>query len=463
MKNTQMSGHLSEFKAKMECEGLEPVVIDTFSHYYRKILRGETGILREKDIQPVGQKDLESVSELTRFADAGKKALGQAVTIILNGGLGTSMGLTGTKSLLTIKNNKTFLEIILKQAEHQGAGLCFMNSYNTHQETISAVSNFNPTRSPHYFIQNRYPKVRRDDMKPASWSENPNLEWNPPGHGDVYISLYTSGLLQKLLDQGVEYAFISNSDNLGGTIDETILGYFSANRFPFMMEVARRTPADVKGGHLARYKDGQFVLREIAQCHKEDIEMFQNIHHHRFFNTNNIWLNLNYLKDLISKERRILLPMILNPKPLDPRDGTSPPVYQIETAMGSAISLFKGATAVQSPKNRLIPVKTCNDLLAVRSDCFILTENHDLVVNPERPFDVLKVALDPAYYGKIDLFDQRFPDGVPSLKDCESLTIEGDIRFQGNVRITGNVHITNKGSNQAVIKDGTEIDSDLVF
>jgi UTP--glucose-1-phosphate uridylyltransferase len=155
--------------------------------------------------------------------------------------------------------------------------------------------------------------------------------------------------------------------------------------------------------------------------------------------------------------------MILNPKTLDPRDDTSPPVFQVETAMGSAISLFKGATAVQVPKNRLIPVKTCNDLLAVRSDCFIINDRNALILNPQRPFDVIKISLDPAYYRKIDQFDERFPEGVPSLKDCESLTVRGDVRFQGHVVLKGNVCITNRGADQAVVESGTIMDKDVTF
>ena len=463
MTPTKTNGYLDEFTAKMEREGLPPIVIYTFAHYYGKILLGESGLLRENDIDPIGPQGLQHIAGLKAFANAGTKALKRAVMIILNGGLGTSMGLTGTKSLLKIKNGSSFIEIILKHAAQHGVKLCFMNSFSTNQETVSAISNLQPTYPPLHFIQHKFPKVLQDNLKPAFWLKNPDMEWNPPGHGDVYLALYTSGLLDRLLDEGILYAFISNSDNLGGTMDASLLGYISENNFPFMMEVSQRTPADVKGGHLAKHKDGYLVLREIAQCDKADLDIFQDIGYHCFFNTNNIWINLGFLKELIAGDGGIRLPMILNPKTLDPRDENSPPIYQVETAMGSAISLFKGAAAVQVPKSRLIPVKTCNDLLAVRSDCFIMNDNNDLILNPQRPFDVLKIALDPAYYRKIDQFDQRFPEGVPSLKDCESLTVQGDVRFQGQVVIRGNVRITNHGPGQAVIEKGTIIDRDVTF
>ncbi len=134
-----------------------------------------------------------------------------------------------------------------------------------------------------HFIQNKFPKILRDTLAPASWRQDPSLEWNPP---------------------------------------------------------------DIKGGHIARRKDGRLVLREISQCPQKDLMHFQNILHHSFFNTNNIWIDLEELNKRIRNDGLIRLPMILNPKSLDPKDETSPPVYQVETAMGSAISLFEDARAV---------------------------------------------------------------------------------------------------------------------
>ncbi|MGD2011876.1 MAG: UTP--glucose-1-phosphate uridylyltransferase, partial [Desulfobacterales bacterium] len=304
-------------------------------------------------------------------------------------------------------------------------------------------------------------------LSPASWSKNPDLEWNPPGHGDVYTALYTSGMLQRLLDEGVIYAFISNSDNLGANMDAALLGYFTENSFPFMMEVAEKTVADVKGGHLARLTNGQLILREIAQCPQEERDACMDIERYRFFNTNNIWINLKLLKELIGREKAIYLPMILNPKNLDPRDKSSPGVFQVETAMGAAISLFDGAAAVRVPRSRFFPVKMCSDLLAVRSDCFVFDSNGRLVVNPERQKkghpDTLAVDLDSKYYAKIDLFDARFGSGIPSLINCERLKIEGDVRFERDITIAGQVLIKNSRASQAVVEKGTVIEKDLCF
>jgi UTP--glucose-1-phosphate uridylyltransferase len=234
-----------------------------------------------------------------------------------------------------------------------------------------------------------------------------------------------------------------------------------------MMEVAEKTPADIKGGHLARHKNGRLILREAAQCPADELDAFQDIQRYQFFNTNNVWINLKALKTLFDQQKMIHLPLILNPKTLDPRDKNSPSVYQIESAMGAAISLFEGATAVNVPRTRFYPVKTCNDLLAVRSDCFVYAEDESLRINPIRIKNnkpgATKVKLDPDYYGKIDDLDQRFADGIPSLVECDALTIEGDVRFENNVTIKGSVCIINRQNSQAVIEAGTVINKDLVI
>jgi UTP--glucose-1-phosphate uridylyltransferase len=461
------TGHLPEFVHKMESEGLPPAVIDTFAYYYGEVLKGATGLVYNRDIQPVAPDEIESYDNLIEYGSKGVDVFHQTARIILNGGLGTSMGLTRAKSLIAVKSGMSFLNIIIRQAEKSTVTLAFMNSFNTHDDTLAALTELNPSKFPITFLQHKFPKILQQDYTPATWPPKPVLEWNPPGHGDVYTALLTSGMLQSLLDDGIQYAFISNSDNLGARLDESLLGYFAHHRFPFMMEVAEKTPADIKGGHLARHKNGRLILREAAQCHEDELDAFQDIQRYRFFNTNSVWINLKALKALFDQQKMIHLPLILNPKTLDPRDKNSPPVYQVESAMGAAISLFEGATAVNVPRTRFYPVKTCNDLLTVRSDCFVYAEDESLRINPlriksSRP-GLTQVKLDPNYYGKIDDLDQRFASGIPSLVECDALTIDGDVHFEKNVTIKGSVSIKNRQDSQAVIEAGTVIDKDLVF
>jgi len=451
----------------MALENLHPSVIDAFSYYYKQVVSGETGFVFDKDIIPVTHDEIAHFNHLQKYVDAGRQVLKKSVRIILNGGLGTSMGLSGPKSLLEVKKNRSFLHILVKQAERQRAKLAIMNSFSTDEPTLAALSLIESNISPLIFHQNKFPKVLRQQFAPANCTENPVLEWNPPGHGDIFQSLYISGTLKKLLDENIEYAFVSNSDNLGATLDEALLGYFSENNLPFMMEVAEKTPSDIKGGHLARQKDGCLILRESSQCPDDELDAFQNINKYKYFNTNNIWVHLPSLYDQIKKESYLRLPLILNPKTLDPNNENSDPVFQVETAMGSAISLFKNTQAVNVPRSRFFPVKKCNELLAVRSDCYALSKDEKLIIHPDRISaklpDTINIKLDPRYYSSINLFEERFKEGTPSLLRCESLKVEGNVFFEKNVTIKGNTRIKKSGAAKGKIEKGSVLEGEIIL
>lgn len=448
------------FQKWMIEENLPRVSIDTFRYYYQQLIQGETGVIREKDILPV-----DSLPDSETFgADlsiAGQAALSRTVVIKLNGGLGTGMGLEKAKSLLKVKEGFSFLDIIARQAMKSHVPLVLMNSFSTREESLSVLKKY-PALSrvliPFDFLQHKAPKITQDGFLPLQVASHPELEWYPLGHGDLYAALVTSGMLDQLLSVGIETAFVSNADNLGATLDASLLGFFTSNQLPFMMECADRTEADKKGGHLAQGKDGHLLLREFAQCEKEDQNAFQDVMRYKFFNTNNLWINLKFLKQILTERNNILqLPMIRNSKTADPRDSGSTPVYQLETAMGSAIAVIPGATAVRVPKTRFAPVKTCEDLLAVRSDAYVLTQNDEVVLNPKRKGQNIVIHLDSRFYKMVDQFEARFPEGIPSLLECRSLEVRGDFRFGKNVVIKNDVVLSNQTDQQMVIKDNAII------
>lgn len=448
------------FADKMAAEGLPEIVIRTFAHSYAQLVNGETGLISESEIQPVTSlPDAETLSEATDLK--GRQVLPQTVLLKLNGGLGTGMGLDKAKSLLTVKEGLTFLDIIAQQTIKAEIPLVLMNSFSTRDDSLQALKAYPELKGniPLDFLQHKVPKIRQGDFSPACCSENPELEWNPPGHGDIYTAFMTSGLLETLLSEGYRYAFVSNADNLGAVIDTSILGYFAESEAPFLMEVADRTEADRKGGHLARYPDGQLLLRESAQCPAEDEEYFQDISRHRYFNTNSLWLNLELLQAVLEEKQGVLgLPPIYNRKTVDPRDSESTAVIQIETAMGSAISVMAGAAAIRVPRSRFAPVKTTDDLLAVRSDVYLLNDEYCVVPNPERTTGPPVVRLDGRYFKLIDDFEVRFPEGAPSLLACSRFSVEGDVRFGKDVVCNGEVRVINESEEQKFIDDFTRFE-----
>lgn len=457
---TMPTGNFEPFVQRMQAEGLPAIVIRTFAHYYDQLAAGETGLIPESGIEPVA-----TVPHTNEFgadlAAKGRAVMDQAILLKLNGGLGTSMGLEKAKSLLPIKNGLNFLDIIARQALAGGIPLVLMDSFSTREDSLAALRKYPELAGdiPLDFLQHKVPKIVQADLSPAVNPANPALEWCPPGHGDIYTALQTSGMLEKLLAGGYRYAFVSNSDNLGAVMDPAILGYFASRNLPFMMEVAPRTEADKKGGHLAQLPGGQLILRESAQCPAEDEATFQDVTRHRYFNTNNLWLDLHALRDLLAAREGILgLSMIRNKKTVDPRDKAGTPVYQLETAMGSAIAVFEGAGAVCIPPNRFAPIKKTNDLLDVRSDNYVLTDDFTVIPNPERALDRAFIDLDPRFYQFVDAFEARFPAGAPSLLACERLVVRGDIRFGEGVVLKGRVEMTNTGGEQVVIPDGAVIE-----
>jgi UTP--glucose-1-phosphate uridylyltransferase len=440
-------------------EELPSLAIAAFEYYYQRLVSGATGLIRESELTPI--EHLPDAAQLdTDLAQAGRAALDAVVVLTLNGGLGTSMGLDRAKSLLTVKEGHTFLDITARQALETGYLLVLMNSFATDADSLKALEGYPELRQsfPLSFLQHKVPKIVRSDLSPAEIPDNPDLEWCPPGHGDLFLALQTSGMLEQLLAAGKRYAFVSNSDNLGGVLDPAILGFFISRRLPFLMEVTDRTEADRKGGHLARLREsGRLVLRESAQCPDEDLPAFQDVSRHRYFNTNNLWLDLEELSRVVSSTRFLRLPLIRNAKTVDPRDPESIPVYQLETAMGSAISLFEGAEAVRVPRARFAPVKTCNDLLTVRSDATVLTRQWRVEPSPARTLPVPPlVDLDPRFYTLVDDLEARFPKGPPSLVRCRSFVVRGDIRFEARPTLEGDVKFLNDSDRQTTFTGSTE-------
>jgi UTP--glucose-1-phosphate uridylyltransferase len=450
----------------MTAAGQPPVAIANFIHYYQQLREGRRGEISEADIHSI-----DSLPDMERLdpglADLGRRERAKTVIIKLNGGLGTSMGLEGAKSLIVVKDGLTFLDIIARQALGQGTPLILMNSNATREDSLPVLRRYPALQRNDIgldFLQHSVPKIDRRSLLPVSHPAAPQFEWCPPGHGDLYAALVTSGLLNRLLNAGYRSAFISNADNLGAMLDETVLGYFVSQACPFLMEAADRTPGDRKGGHLARNASGALILREFAQCRADDRQAFLDIVKHKYFNTNNLWLDLQTLRATLDNRGYILrLPLICNPKHVDPRDADSTPVYQLESAMGAAISVFEGAQALRVPRRRFIPVKTTNDLFVIRSDAYTLSENYQLVPSRSGGEQLPRVNLDPRYYQSMDAYEQRLPFGVPSLSRCRSLVIQGDVKFGQNITLEGDVTITNQTGKQVMLDDAAVLTGEINF
>ncbi|PKN80180.1 MAG: UTP--glucose-1-phosphate uridylyltransferase [Candidatus Cloacimonetes bacterium HGW-Cloacimonetes-1] len=427
----------------LKSENIPDNVIRTFEAYYQMLVSGDTGKITNEMISPPTIGNLVEYNTIANYRT--QDPLNQIVVIKLNGGLGTSMGLSKAKSLLPVKGNMTFLDIITRQILIQRAQsaanvqLLFMNSYSTEADTINYLSKYPDLAKqeiPISFLQNKFPRIRQDNLQPFE-SPDRSAIWNPPGHGDIFTAITANGLLEQLIDSGITYAFVSNSDNLGATLDSAIPAYMKDNQVPFLMEVCHRTESDRKGGHLGQDAQGKLLLREVAQCPDSEIASFQNIDFYKYFNTNNLWIDLHALKaELVANDGIILLPLIINPKEVE---GT--PVYQLETAMGAAINLFDNAKALVVPRERFAPVKKTSDLLALWSDAYELNDQYQIVLKRGLVNSPV-ISLDENFYKDIRQMQDRFHEGIPSLYACTSLDISGDVSFGEDVTLSGTVKIS---------------------
>ncbi|MEV4350039.1 UTP--glucose-1-phosphate uridylyltransferase [Actinoplanes sp. NPDC049596] len=427
--------------AKAEKDGAHPAELAALRRRLEQLDEPRAGLLPGDTLEPL--RDVPGLDDLPEPSDEqARQILDRLVVVKLNGGLGTSMGLTGPKSLLEVKPGRSFLDIIATQVVavrdryRARLPLLLMNSVATRPPSLAALDQYDDVQD---FLQGREPKLRAEDRFPVEWPADPELEWCPPGHGDLYTALAASGTLDKLLDAGVHWAFVSNSDNLGATVDVRIAAWLEAEQIPFAMEVVRGTPADRKGGHLARLGD-RVVVRETAQVPEGDTS-FTDVERWRYYNTNNLWIDLRALKALQADDPAApALPLIVNHKTVDPKDPGSTPVIQLETAMGAAIGSIAGARPVLVPRTRFAPVKTTDDLLVVRSDAYDLTPEGHMVPTFEAPGPV--VTLDKDHYRLVPDFEKRFPHGAPSLRHTTRLKIDGDVTFGADITIEGDVHLT---------------------
>ena len=441
--------------------GVSTPAVEVFSRFYELLETGETGIIREDTIDPLTEPP--SLCDVDVSNLEARDAIGKTVMIKLNGGLGTSMGLDKAKTLLDVREGKNFLDLIVRQVLAAGdrydarLPLLLMNSFRTEADTLAHLARYPelPVDGlPLSFMQNQEPKLRADDLTPVEWPDDPSMEWCPPGHGDLYPALEGSGVLDKLLAQGFRYACVSNGDNLGAVPNATVAGWFAKSGAPYAAEVCRRTVNDKKGGHLAiRKADRQLILRDTAQTAPEEMVYFTDEHRHPYFHTNNLWFDLVRLRELLTARNSVLgLPLIRNEKTVDPSDPSSIKVIQVESAMGAAVEVFEGATAICVGRDRFLPVKTTNELLLLRSDVYELNAEGKLVARTDK---APEVDLDGRFYKLVDDFTGRIPH-APSLRRATSLKVRGDWTFGDDIAVIGDAELTDEGEPQTV-PDGSRL------
>ncbi|GLV40548.1 UDP-glucose pyrophosphorylase [Carabus blaptoides fortunei] len=441
-----------------------------FAALFERFLQEEGPSVDWEKIEKLPDDAVRDYSTLeTPTTDVIHSMLDKLVVVKLNGGLGTSMGCHGPKSVISVRNDLTFLDLTVQQIEHlnktykANVPLVLMDSFNTDEDTQKIVRKYKGLQIEiHTFNQSCFPRINRDTLLPVA--KNCNVEqdidaWYPPGHGDFYTSFKNSGLLKKFLAEGRQYCFISNIDNLGATVDMKILNSLlnpsAQQSHEFVMEVTDKTRADVKGGTLIHYEN-KLRLLEIAQVPKEHVDDFKSVKTFKFFNTNNLWAKLDAI-DRVLNENKLNLEIIINNKTL----GNGLNVIQLETAVGAAMKTFEGGIGINVPRSRFLPVKKTSDLLLVMSNLYSL-KNGTLVMSPQRMFPTTPlVKLGENHFSKVKEFLGRFAN-IPDLIELDHLTVSGDVTFGRGVSLKGTVIIIANHGDRIDIPSGALLENKIV-
>lgn len=413
-------------------------------------------------IKPPGEEMLkvyDSIEDPTNPGDLLKKL----AVLKLNGGLGTSMGCTGPKSVIEVRGETTFLDLIVQQIENinntypeSDVPLLLTNSFNTDTDTAKIIQKYQNTNvTITTFQQSRFPRILKDSLEPMPLTHAGYAidDWYPPGHGDFYEAIYNSGLVDTLLSQGKEYVFVSNVDNLGATVDLKLLKVMEDTKAEYLMELTDKTRADIKGGTLISYEEKSTLL-EVAQVPKQYIEEFKSVKKFKVFNTNNVWISLKAIKRIMSSDG-MELDIIANSKEVNGNK-----VIQLETAIGAAISLFQNSCGVNVPRSRFLPVKNCSDLLLIQSNLYNM-KSGTLVTNPMRMFSSVPVIKLGPEFKKVANYLARFKS-IPDIVELDHLTVSGDVEFGAKVVLKGTVIIVANPGSKIMIPEGAVLENKVI-
>ncbi|XP_015598067.1 UTP--glucose-1-phosphate uridylyltransferase isoform X2 [Cephus cinctus] len=441
-----------------------------FAELFHRFLQEEGPSVLWERIEKLPESAVRDYNTLVEPSNEEVKAmLDKLIVVKLNGGLGTSMGCHGPKSIIEVRNELTFLDLTVQQIEYlnktynTNVPLVLMNSFNTDRDTQKIIRKYKGLNVEIVtFNQSCYPRINRDSLLPIATHCNVDEAidaWYPPGHGDFYESFQNSGLLKRFLNEGREYCFISNIDNLGATVDLNILNLLmhpDNNQCPeFVMEVTDKTRADVKGGTLIQY-DNKLRLLEIAQVPKEHVDEFKSVKKFKFFNTNNLWIKLSAIQRVLD-EKSLNLEIIVNNKVLE--SGIN--AIQLETAVGAAMKSFDGGLGINVPRSRFLPVKKTSDLMLVTSNLYNL-KNGSLVMSPQRMFPTTPlIKLGDNHFSKVKDFLSRFAT-IPDLLELDHLTVSGDVTFGRGVSLKGTVIIIANHGHRIDLPSGTILENKIV-
>jgi len=308
--------------------------------------------------RPAGRENVDATEafdaeQRRTYVDAGLEAIGagRVAIAVLNGGMATRFG-GEVKGIVPAVGSRTFLEIKLAQAASLGqVPFLIMNSFATHARTLRFLEERGLAGSVQPFLQ--YVSLRFTPTGEPFREADGRLSPYAPGHGDFPAALAASGLLERLRERGVRHVLLSNIDNLGAELDPLIVGYHLAHGRSITAEVAATLPGDAGG--TPAFADGRLQI----------VEGFRFPPGFDFSSVPFLATN-TFLFDLDALEAPQELSWFRVEKQVDGRSA-----IQMEHLVNELTASFDTAylaTPRGGPQGRFFPIKTREDLEALRAD-----------------------------------------------------------------------------------------------
>ncbi|XP_043815141.1 UTP--glucose-1-phosphate uridylyltransferase isoform X2 [Manihot esculenta] len=367
-----------------------------------------------------------------------KQLLDKLVVVKFNGSLGTSLGFSGPKSAIEVRNGLTSLDLIVNQVESLNSKygchvpLVLMNATKTHDDTLKVLGKYSKSSVDiHPFILESLGEHNSNEKSYAS------------DDASAFLSLMKSGTLDVLLSQGKEYAHVISSDNYAAALDPNVLNHLIQNKIEYCMEVTP-TASTYMRNSMANQRQGRFQvqchlnLMVLYPCRCDHLrEIMQNPSKHlmeefKFIDTRSLWVNLKAIKRLVDTN-----------------------ALKMENL--SISKLFDQAVGIIVPQSRFVPLNATSDLLLLQSDLYSSSEG-TLVWNAARDNPINpSIELGPEFE-KVSDYLSRFKS-IPSITGLDGLKVIGDVWFGAGVTLKGRVSIVAKPGQKLEIPDGVVLEN----
>jgi UTP--glucose-1-phosphate uridylyltransferase len=202
-----------------------------------------------------------------RLAEVGLDALGRGelALCVLAGGMATRMGGV-VKALVEALPGKTFLDLRLAEIEHVSrlAGRQVPFWMMTSEATFGPIQQAlgGKVDGEHVALFEQHVSLRFAPDGSLFRGADGEPDVYATGHGDLPDALRASGLLRHFREQGGKYVWIANLDNLGATVEPSLLGWFVERGSKLMVEVVDKVAGD-KGGIPVRHEGRRTIVEEF--------------------------------------------------------------------------------------------------------------------------------------------------------------------------------------------------------